>query len=391
MEGLARAVLNCLIVGDSDPRHVNATDLRLGAHQRIHTALLAGATDLPLLSAACPHDKEELLLIMETVASGKNLDSYLTALRRENQLVDIRKAALEAAANPERGDAIAAKMRELSALKSARGPRHVSEGLADLLNTGKAPSVPLGISSLEGIIQIEPGHLATIGARPGVGKTAMLTTISLAASRKNWQVLFFSLEMSEKEIRQRMIASISGCSLDQVKTAEDERLVSAMSEFNKLPIWISADMDTRQEKLHTHLCSVIERFAYLNADRPTVVVIDYLQVVKPDSQYRNRVEAVGEMIQDFKGCAKRAGVPIIVGAQLNRQADMRATGKPQLSDLRESGEIEQVSDQIVLIHRDLFTEPEKALVGVQKNRHGITGQARARYDGPTCTFGDEYF
>lgn len=384
---IERAVLNCVLMDKADARSVQSDDLRHIPHQLIHEAILAGASDSVLVLNALPHLRGDLNAILETPGGAGNLPAYLGALRRQNQMADIRLAAREAVDHPERADEVANRMKQISNERS-KGPRHVSEGLWAMFTPGLTIKCPLGIHALEALISPEEGHLCVFGARPRIGKTSMLTTIALAASRKNWQVLFLSLEMTELEIRQRLIASNSGIPLANVKAADDERLVAAGTEFLKLPIWIEADFSARGAMKVSRLGAMIERFAYLNQDKSTVVLLDYLQLVKGDTHYTNRVEIIGETCRELKWIAKRAKLPLIVGAQLSRAADMRASAHPQLSDLRESGEIEAVADQVVLMHR----LPDKTLLCVAKNRHGVEGFVDARFDGPTTLFTDkEYF
>lgn len=274
-----------------------------------------------------------------------------------------------------------------------REPVHISEMIYDLFVEGVTPRVPLGISGLKNL-WVEPGHLCAIGARPGVGKSALLTSIALSALDKGWNVLFISIEMPSKEIRQRLLAGLSGLTLASVKTATEAEesmaaaLVRANDKLGSLPLWMDADHVRKEQRSEQAIGELIQRFARRAVDAPALVLLDYLQLIHPSNQYRSRVDSVGEVVRELKAAAMMAKVPVICAAQLSRSVEQRGSTKspahPQLSDLRESGEIEQVSDQVILLHRDGAT----AQLRVAKNRHGPCFSTEVEYDGPRCLFHD---
>jgi replicative DNA helicase len=285
------------------------------------------------------------------------------------------------------------ELRSLGSGGKKREPQHISESLAELFLSGPSPHVPLGLSGLSGLM-VEAGHLCTVGARPGVGKSALLTSIALSTVRHNWNTLFISLEMPGREIRRRLAAGYSGLPLATVHLARDaagsdaDRLLATSNAMSEMPLWMDADHKFSDHLRIDHLASLIEQFAQAAGDAPCVVLLDYLQLVRPSGRYQNRVEAVGEVCRELKATALRASVPIICAAQLSRAVEQRGSnnsaGKPRMSDLRESGEIEQVSDQVILLHR----ENSEAWLNVAKNRHGPCFTAGAEYTGPSCLFTD---
>lgn len=259
----------------------------------------------------------------------------------------------------------------------ARGPEALRDGLADVFLGEKPPAVPLGLDSMSPL-KVTPGRLCTWAARPGKGKTAMLGTIALASARAGWNVLLFSLEMTGLEIRQRLLAGFAEIPLEHVEDQSDPRLSDAASRLAELPIWIQ---DESRGRLDVETISAtVRRFT----PRPTLVLVDYLQLVGTRARFERRYEAIGHVCRELKHTALRAGVPVIVAAQLSRAAEERQ-GKPQLSDLRESGEIEQTSNQVVLIHRD---ESGATALKVAKNRHGPTFTRDVYFRGEICLFQD---
>lgn len=269
-----------------------------------------------------------------------------------------------------------AKAAEISA-GPVRGPEHLRDGLADVFLGARPPAVPLGLECLREL-KVTPGRLCTWAARPGKGKTAMLGTIALAAAREGWSVLFFSLEMTGLEIRQRLLAGHSGIPLEVIQEQEDPRLPAAASALAELPVWIQDESGTRLD-VET-ISAVTRRFE----PRPAVVVVDYLQLVTTRLRFERRYEAIGHVCRELKHLALACDLPVIVAAQLSRAAEDRQ-GKPQLSDLRESGDIEQTSNQVVLMHRD---DSGSTALKVAKNRHGPTFTRDVYFRGEICLFED---
>jgi len=218
-----------------------------------------------------------------------------------------------------------------------------------------------------------PETLIVIGARPSMGKTALALQIAIAAAEAGQAVGFISLEMSEDEIMERAACVVGQANLMKARAGnlndyEAERVSAALDRLSKLPIFID---DAPEQGLAT-IRAKARRLARRNGLQ--LLVIDYLQLIKPRDQKDQRERQVAEFSRGLKKLAKEIRVPVLVTAQLNRQSESRANHAPQLSDLRESGAIEADADVIGLLHRPEFynrdDRPGEADLIIAKQRNG---------------------
>lgn len=243
-------------------------------------------------------------------------------------------------------------------------------------------SVPTPWRSLsDSLTGFRPGALYVIGARPGVGKTAISIQVALELS-KHGSVAYSSLEMPERELHMRCMAS--GAQIAH----------SMLEKPEPLPAWAN-------EKLNAWLAAAPKRIAFDDRGSVTVndirtharsvaregklagVVVDYLQLISGESGAK-RMEVVTEASRQLKLLARDLDVPVIALSQLNRNAEARADKRPAMSDLRESGAIEQDADVVILLHRDMEatdTASNDFDMLVAKNRHGATGALRMEWVG----------
>lgn len=395
----ARRVISDLLYG-ADPKIVDTADFPNLLHKEIHRVLVAhpaGAViDLivlgPLLSEPA---WIEAGLCMDIGGSATGFDAHVEILKRARQMHEIKMAAISLVGKlEERPDSEAVRqaidrLKERAREDTKRGPRHISETLDHFMAVGSEPAVPFGISVLSPL-RVTAGNLCVIAARPGQGKTAMLGTIAIASARAGWQAVFFSLEMPAREIQLRMVAALSGLPMFDVERKEAhnlETIIEAVDELKGLRIWLEdeGEVPTQQLTLET-IAAFTRLFAEINADRPTVVLVDYLQCIRTKAKYEKRYELIGHICRGLKDAAKQARVPIIVGAQLGRAVEQRGKkSTPQLSDLRESGDIETTADQILMLHRENEGE---FLFAVDKYRQGRRFTGRLSFDGARARFGD---
>jgi len=220
---------------------------------------------------------------------------------------------------------------------------------------------------------LRPGHLMVIGARPAVGKTAAATVLVRHIAQTGAAALFASLEMSENELADRVTSAAAGVlsnhltkrKLDETDWRRLERFVQGRSAW---PIAID-------DRPHQSVAQIASRARDV-ARSPhglSVIVVDYLQLVTPRDVKASRQEQVGGVARDLKLLAKDLRVPVVALAQVNRASQQRGDGRPVMSDLRESGDIETSADEIVLLHRD-DDQPADIELNVVKNRHGGTGR-----------------
>lgn len=241
-------------------------------------------------------------------------------------------------------------------------------------------------------------QLCVIGARPSVGKSAFALSIAVNAAKEGKRVLLVSLEMGVEEITMRMIANLSGTPMSamqpgRVKEEETQQIVGSYGAASRLPIVIDTRSRTpaqvRHEAMHMRQNGGID-----------AVIIDYLQLMSSGRRAANRAEEVGQISRALKEMAMDMEIPVIALAQLNRDSE-KINRKPTMSDLRESGNIEQDADKITLIYqmdRD-NGEDEAAFVtacenkgwkplflSVEKNRSGRTGRIGCGFDGEHMRF-----
>jgi replicative DNA helicase len=287
-------------------------------------------------------------------------------LRRQRQLREIRERALHIAesaqphADPQKlADEALQRFRDLPSSQeraSLAGLHSIREIMEMEQMVGPSARVSTGLPSVDQHARIHGGTLTFIGARPGCGKSALMLDWSIAAAtRCGFQVLFFSLEMSLKDLNARLWTMFP----------------AGADDVADVPVWIQEPFQPRPPI--GHLVAMSAEFCRTLRDRPTLVVVDYLQIISPNRYWQTRREAVGEVVRELKAMSMSLDVPVIAGAQLSRAFEQRGPrAKPQLSDLKESGEAEEAGDLVLLLHR-----PPKATdapeIRVAKNRHGPGG------------------
>ncbi len=237
-------------------------------------------------------------------------------------------------------------------------------------NPEQSAGLPTGFSAIDNLlVGMGAGDMVLVGARPGVGKTSFTMNIATRASKNLGKtVCVFSLEMSAEQLVMRMIsneARIDNTILRSGRLAPENwnSLAIAANTLSQCNILID---DTAGMSV-TMMKSRLRKIKNLG-----LVVIDYLQLMQSESHSDNRAQEVGEISRGIKLMAKEFGVPVLTCAQLNRAVEARKDGLPQLSDLRDSGSIEQDSDSVMFLHRK-EGEEQKVQVVIAKNRHGATG------------------
>src|SRR6476646_4734862 len=254
------------------------------------------------------------------------------------------------------------------------------------LSTGETEltGTPSGFRDIDGITGgFQPGNLIIVAARPAMGKSALVANIAEnVAVKRDMPVAFFSLEMSEVELAQRFIACrarINGDKLRKGQVAQKDwpKVVRACNELEQAPLWFddSSDLgilDLRAKARRLHV-QESERGGL------GLVSVDYLQLMRSDDPRANRVEQGGQMSRGLKILARELEVPVLAISQLSRAPEQRSPPKPQLSDLRESGQLEQDADVVAFLYReDYYRDPEDEEDGladliIAKHRNGPIG------------------
>jgi replicative DNA helicase len=260
------------------------------------------------------------------------------------------------------------------------------------LSIAKTPlqGTPSGFKDIDNLTGgFHPGNLIVIAARPSMGKSALVTNMAENAALQGHAVALFSLEMSESELAQRFVASqakIKGEELRRGKVAENRwpKILEACQRLSDAPMFIDDSSDTgvlevraKSRRLHHQLENGLG-----------LIIIDYLQLMRHEGRIESRVEQVGQISRGLKGLARELGVPVIAISQLSRAVEQRHEKRPILSDLRESGQVEQDADLVMFIYREEYYDreserPGEADIIVAKHRNGPVGEV-------VLTFQNEY-
>jgi replicative DNA helicase len=240
---------------------------------------------------------------------------------------------------------------------------------------------PSGFADLDNLTGgFQPGNLVVIAARPSMGKSCLVTNMAEnAALGHDRQVALFSLEMSEAELAMRFVASQARVKGEDLSKGRAEKrwpkIVEATGRLAAAPIYVDDSSDLGILELRAKA----RRLHSQAKDGLGLIIVDYLQLMRTDLRVDNRAEQVGHLSRGLKILARELDVPVIALSQLNRGVEARTDKRPLLSDLRESGAIEQDADLVVFIYRDDYYNedsetPGQAELIISKHRNGPLGK-----------------
>ena len=263
-------------------------------------------------------------------------------------------------------------------------------------NKNDVTGVPTGFLDLDRQTSgLQPGDLIIVAGRPSMGKTAFSVNIGEhVAIESGLPVAIFSMEMSGTQLAMRMIGSVGRLDQHKLRTgqlAEDDwpRLTYAIQKMNDAQIYIDETPALSSDALRSSARRLARQCGKLG-----LIIVDYLQLMSPNSAGENRSTEIGEMSRGLKALAKELACPVIALSQLNRSVEQRQDKRPQMSDLRESGAIEQDADLILFIYRDEVYNPDSPNKGtaeiiIAKQRNGPIGNVRLTFSGQYTKF-DNY-
>jgi replicative DNA helicase len=240
---------------------------------------------------------------------------------------------------------------------------------------------PSGFSDIDDLTGgFQPGNLIVLAARPSMGKSTLATNfIENAAIEHKKPVALFSLEMSETELAHRFIASQASVSSDElrkgrVKADRWPKVLRAVEKLAAAPIFIDDSSDIGVLEMRAKARRLHARHGGLG-----LIVVDYLQLVRPDGRSDSRVEQVGQISRGLKILARELDIPVVAVSQLSRAVESRHPPIPMLSDLRESGQLEQDADVVMFVYREDYYDKESERIGeadiiFAKHRNGPVGQ-----------------
>lgn len=359
--------------------------------------------------------KSYLKNLLEIVPSTKNVDVYINIIRERyyiRSLINTSRDIIEVASegNVDAGlllDSAEQKIYEIRQGREISGLKHIKDVIEaetfDRLSKISNPDtkndyigIPTGISMLDKIITgLNKSDLIILGARPGMGKTSFALNIATnVAVKRNKTVCFFSLEMTRDQLAQRVLSGEAAIKSEKMRTGdlspeEWRRLAQAGEHISKAPIYFDETSGITVPEMKAKLRRM------KNVD---LVIIDYLGLMQSATRKENRVQEVSDITRSLKAMAKELNVPVIACAQLSRGTEVKGKShKPALSDLRESGSIEQDADIVLFLYRENYyssenTDPEvvidehKAECIVAKNRHGETATVDLYWDGQYTRF-----
>ena len=338
----------------------------------------------PNIETYCKSVKEKSLLRSLIGASEDIIDS---SYKQKDDVSDI----LAIAEN---------RIFEISQDSHNQGLVRVSDTMDDTLRQineltladGKITGVSTGLDVVDNKLSgLQNSQLILLAARPAMGKTALGLTMAWNAAKIGKSVAFFSLEMSTYQLNQRLLSMVSLVSLESIingSIRDDDwtLLIDATKKIVKTDLYVDETPGIRLSEMKSKL-------KRLKAERGLdLVVIDYLQLMQADGRQENRQNEIASISRGLKSLSKELNCPILSLAQLSREADKRADHKPILSDLRESGAIEQDADVVMLLYREDYydeeVEPNQAKVIFAKHRNGATGTVDLFFNKQCTTFTD---
>ncbi len=277
----------------------------------------------------------------------------------------------------------------------ADGTQKVVEGLEfRIKNPGQTKGLPTGYPSLDRMLDgLQNTAMVVIGARPAVGKTSFMTNILYNLAAEGVPVGMFSLEMSKEQLLERTLFGMSKINAANLRRGikltkwQQDAFTNAVRKVRSLPFFVDDRGALRIDQIQATARRMV-------ADHGVKCIgVDYLQLANPTGRQASREREVSEISAGLKALAKELNIPVIVLAQLNREAEKRAgkeAGVPRVSDLRDSGSIEQDADQILLLYRpyvmDKNADPAEAKIIVGKNRFGEIGYIDLKWDAAATTY-----
>ncbi len=357
-----------------------------------------------------------LATLAQSTPTAANIRRYAEIVHERavmRQLVTVGSGIAESAYVPNGRDAQQLlDEAEAKIFQIAEGGRKTSEGFTDIKvllpqvadridmlfsrdNPSDVTGIPTGFADLDSMTSgLQPGDLVIVAGRPSMGKTAFAINIAEnVALETGLPVAIFSMEMPSTQLAMRMIGSVGRLDQHRMRTGrlEDEdweKLTTALGKLNEAPVFIdegsglsSFDVRARARRLHRQ-CGKLG-----------LIVLDYLQLMTAPAgrQQENRATEISEISRSLKALAKELNVPLIAISQLNRSVDQRPDKRPVMSDLRESGAIEQDADIIMFVYRDEYYHPDSqdkgtAEIIIAKQRNGPIGRVRLTFMGQHTRF-----
>lgn len=424
-----KKLLSALMLGHEDSAEViahvseqlSAEEFYREEHRCIYRAILAAAksgepVDITLIEDELKRSdelkkvrREYLFALLDYEFTTARVDKYIPLIKetaQRRQLINIGEELIDEAGDETKDVSEVRSTLESKLLKATANETPTSTNLNALLETtwreaqnrrktgGELLGASTGMLMLDRLTcGLKKTDLLILAARPSMGKTALALNIALNAAREV-PVAIFSMEMSASQLGQRILSMTSGVQLSEIATGQfddqdAESMMMSMAEISDARKHVEIDDSTlTMAELRMRARRLKRKY------NVGLIVIDYIQLIIGDKAYKgNRVQEVSDISRQLKALAKELNVPVLALSQLNRGAEVRADKRPLLSDLRESGSIEQDADIVMFIYRDDYYNENSerknvAEIHVAKNRNGATGRCNLFFDGSKCRFSD---
>ncbi len=351
-----------------------------------------------------------LVALTARVPTSVHVEHYAGLVERAAILRRLLEAAQEIARLAHRGEGELEEILDqaeqlifaINAEREHRDLRHLSRAMEELMDhlehlqasEGEILGVPTGLRDLDTILGgLQKSDLILLAARPGVGKTSLALNIALnAAVRFHKHVAFFSLEMSAEQLALRLLSTMTRIDSQKLRRGDlseeewrqllDAAAILAETDFyvDDTPAISVMELRSKARRLHAEI-------------RLDLIIVDYLQLMQSDLRTDNRVQEISYISRALKALAREVNVPVLALSQLSRGVEQRHNKRPILSDLRESGSLEQDADVVLFLYRDDYynedtEKPNIAEIRVAKHRHGPTGMVEVFFDKAHTHFGD---
>ncbi len=354
-----------------------------------------------------------LMDLAEGVATAANAAEYARLVREKATLRELIRAAGEILvdAHQSRQDPVLtlgeaeARIFAIAQRREARAASALRDILEETIrtldrNAGKhVTGVPTGFDELDEMLSgLQRGEMVILAARPSMGKTAFALNITENMASSSGGVAFFSLEMGRQQLVQRILCAKGGVDGQKLRKnmlsrEEWQRIMGACDSLNNTPIFIDDTPGLTLLQMRSKARRMKEKHGI------EAIVIDYLQLMSSGTRVESRQVEVSEISRGVKAMARELDVPVVCLSQLNRQAEGREGHRPRMSDLRESGSIEQDADVVMMLHREAYyhkqdpnweeANPNRANIAeviVAKQRNGPTGTVELLWDSRTTAF-----
>lgn len=354
--------------------------------------------DAVTLIGALPQHKEYILQLCQTVPSISNVGAYIRIVQEDYFFESLEKRLMELSMSHgtaqeflEEVEEAAAQHRKLLGAMQETGVEFFSEAFSAFsrwLKEERSPTVRTGFSGLDAALGgLLPGTVFTLAARPGGGKTDFAVNLALRMARSGAKVLYFTMEMTTLQLMQRVASSllkvnsvlIRDKALGQRELAEVDRLMAALQQWKSLGF---------MQEPHVSMSRVRH---FVDLWKPQVVIIDHIGLMERPNM-RDQYKALGMVSNSLKQLALEKNLAILQLAQMNRQVEARK-GEPALSDLRESGDLEQDSDYVGFLSPQGLEggslsgdEAAECTLFLKKNRHGRLGKFSFKWQPQYHTF-----